>query len=154
MIYDEIADTLLRAGIPVNTKGFIYIHDALELMDKDPYYFSGKICALYAKIAKQNGASFAQVERGIRYAFEGALTRGDSKLAGHYLDPVNTQNSNELKVLFLRWKQEMQQTKEISCDNLSACREQIYNEILAEMKALASGIQQAVSNAASPPKAR
>lgn len=46
----------------------------------------------------------------------------------------------------------MQQTKEISCDNLSACREQIYNEILAEMKALASGIQQAVSNAASPPK--
>lgn len=52
MIYDEIADTLLRAGIPVNTKGFIYIHDALELMDKDPYYFSGKICALYAKIAK------------------------------------------------------------------------------------------------------
>ena len=40
MIYDEIADTLLRAGIPVNTKGFIYIHDALELMDKDPYYFS------------------------------------------------------------------------------------------------------------------
>ena len=73
MIYDEIADTLLRAGIPVNTKGFIYIHDALELMDKDPYYFSGKICALYAKIAKQNGASFAQVERGIRYAFEAGI---------------------------------------------------------------------------------
>ena len=109
MIYDEIADTLLRAGIPVNTKGFIYIHDALELMDKDPYYFSGKICALYAKIAKQNGASFAQVERGIRYAFEGALTRGDSKLAGHYLDPVNTQSSNQLKVLFLRWKQDSHQ---------------------------------------------
>lgn len=39
MIYDEIADTLLRAGIPVNTKGFIYIHDALELMDKDPTIF-------------------------------------------------------------------------------------------------------------------
>ena len=83
MIYDEIADTLLRAGIPVNTKGFIYIHDALELMDKDPYYFSGKICALYAKIAKQNGASFAQVERGRRYAFEGALTRGDCIFAVH-----------------------------------------------------------------------
>ena len=63
MIYDEIADTLLRAGIPVNTKGFIYIHDALELMDKDPYYFSGKICALYAKIAKQNGLQ-------IKYVFD------------------------------------------------------------------------------------
>ena len=93
------------------------------------------------------------MERAIRYAFKGALTHGDPKSVEHYLDPVNTQNSNELKVLFLRWKQEMQQTKEISCDNLSACREQIYNEILAEMKALASGIQQTVSNAASPPKA-
>lgn len=129
MIHDEITDVLLRARIPASTKGFIYIHDALEIMDKDSYYFSGKVCALYTKIAKQHGASFSQV------------------------DPVNTQNSNELKVLFLRWKQEMQQTKEISCDNLSACREQIYNEILAEMKALASGIQQAVSNAAPPPKA-
>ena len=29
MIYDEIADTLLRAGIPVNTKGFIYIFTML-----------------------------------------------------------------------------------------------------------------------------
>lgn len=70
--------------------------------------------------------------------------------------PFNTQNSNELKVLFLRWKQEAQeahQTQKISCNNLSACRAQIYNEILAEMKALASGIQQAVSSATSRQKA-
>ena len=149
MIYDEIADTLLRAGIPVNTKGFIYIHDALELMDKDPYYFSGKICALYAKIVKQNGASFAQVERGIRYAFEGALTRGDSKLAGHYLDPVNTQSSNQLKVLFLRWKQDSHQRETALCNNMSVCRAEIYNEILAEMKVLTSTIRQAALSAVS-----
>ena len=140
MIYDEIADTLLRAGIPVNTKGFIYIHDALELMDKDPYYFSGKICALYAKIAKQNGASFAQVERGIR---------GDSKLAGHYLDPVNTQSSNQLKVLFLRWKQDSHQRETALCNNMSVCRAEIYNEILAEMKVLTSTIRQAALSAVS-----
>ena len=138
MIYDEIADTLLRAGIPVNTKGFIYIHDALELMDKDPYYFSGKICALYAKIA-----------RGIRYAFEGALTRGDSKLAGHYLDPVNTQSSNQLKVLFLRWKQDSHQRETALCNNMSVCRAEIYNEILAEMKVLTSTIRQAALSAVS-----
>lgn len=117
MIHDEITDVLLRARIPASTKGFTYIHDALEIMDKDSYYFSGKVCALYTKIAKQHGASFSQVERAIRYAFKGALTHGDPKSVEHYLDPVNTQNSNELKVLFLRWKQEMQQTKEISCDN-------------------------------------
>ena len=40
MLQNEIVDILLRAGIPANTKGFTYIHDALELMDKDSYYFS------------------------------------------------------------------------------------------------------------------
>ena len=75
MIHDEITDVLLRARIPASTKGFIYIHDALEIMDKDSYYFSGKVCALYTKIAKQHGASFSQVERAIRYAFKGAGIR-------------------------------------------------------------------------------
>lgn len=74
MIHDEITDVLLRARIPASTKGFIYIHDALEIMDKDSYYFSGKVCALYTKIAKQHGASFSQVERAIRYAFKGACS--------------------------------------------------------------------------------
>ena len=60
MMQDEIVDILLRAGIPASTKGFTYIHDALELMDRDSYYFSGKVCALYAKIAKQNGANSSQ----------------------------------------------------------------------------------------------
>ena len=93
MIHDEITDVLLRARIPASTKGFIYIHDALEIMDKDSYYFSGKVCALYTKIAKQHGASFSQVERAIRYAFKGALTHGDPKSVEHYLDPVNPMNS-------------------------------------------------------------
>ena len=35
MIHDEITDVLLRARIPASTKGFIYIHDALEIMDKN-----------------------------------------------------------------------------------------------------------------------
>ena len=152
MMHNEIVDILLRAGIPASTKGFIYIHDALELMDKDSYYFSGKICALYAKIAKQNGANSAQVERAIRYAFEGALTRGNLESVGHYLDPVNTRNSNELRVLFLRWKQGTLQTEENSYDTISesAYRAQIYGEILAEMNALTSKIRQAASDVRSP----
>ena len=152
MMHNEIVDILLRAGIPASTKGFIYIHDALELMDKDSYYFSGKICALYAKIAQQNGANFAQVERAIRYAFEGALTRGNLESVGHYLDPVNTRNSNELRVLFLRWKQGTLQTEENSYDTISesAYRAQIYGEILAEMNALTSKIRQAASDVRSP----
>ena len=146
MMQDEIVDILLRAGIPASTKGFTYIHDALELMDRDSYYFSGKVCALYAKIAKQNGANSSQVERAIRYAFEEALTRGNLESVEHYLDPINTRNSNELKVLFLRWKQETRQTEKFSYDTISAYRAQIYNEILDEINALTSKLRQAASN--------
>ena len=149
MIHDEITDVLLRARIPASPKGFIYIHDALEIMDKDSYYFSGKVCALYTKIAKQHGASFSQVERAIRYAFKGALTHGDPKSVEHYLDPVNTQSSNQLKVLFLRWKQDSHQRETALCNNMSVCRAEIYNEILAEMKVLTSTIRQAALSAVS-----
>lgn len=39
MIHDEITDVLLRARIPASTKGFIYIHDALEINIKIPTIF-------------------------------------------------------------------------------------------------------------------
>lgn len=87
MIHDEITDVLLRARIPASTKGFIYIHDALEIMDKDSYYFSGKVCALYTKIAKQHGASFSQVERAIRYAFKGGSDARGSEVSGALSGP-------------------------------------------------------------------
>ena len=84
--------------------------------------------------------------RGKRYAFEEALTRGNLESVEHYLDPINTRNSNELKVLFLRWKQETRQTEKFSYDTISAYRAQIYNEILDEMNALTSKLRQAASN--------
>ena len=87
MLQNEIVDILFRAGIPANTKGFTYIHDALELMDKDSYYFSGKVCVLYAKIAKQNGATPGQVERAIRYAFEGGSDARGSGVGGAVSGP-------------------------------------------------------------------
>lgn len=49
---DDVIDILLRLGIPAGSKGFCYIHDAMELLDEDPYYISGKIGCLYGKIAK------------------------------------------------------------------------------------------------------
>lgn len=82
MIHDEITDVLLRARIPASTKGFIYIHDALEIMDKDSYYFSGKVCALYTKIAKQHGASFSQVERAIRWCSDARGSEVSGALSG------------------------------------------------------------------------
>lgn len=43
---DEIVEILLHAGIPAGVKGFTYIHDALDLLDTDPYYITGKVSAL------------------------------------------------------------------------------------------------------------
>ena len=149
MMHDEIVDILLRVGIPAGAKGFSYIHDALDLMDRDPYYFSGKVCALYAKVAKQHGANAAQVERAMRYAFEGALSKGRPELVAYYLDPINTQNSNQLKTLFLRWKQEAHQSAPpAASDDISetAYRAQIYQEVLVEISSLLSQLQHAPSS--------
>ena len=52
MMRDEIVEILLHAGIPAGVKGFTYIHDALDLLDTDPYYITGKVSALYESVAR------------------------------------------------------------------------------------------------------
>ena len=76
----DIVDILLKVGIPANVKGFTYIHDAMELFDSNPYYSSGKICALYADIAKKRCTSPSSVERAIRHAFETATSKGNREM--------------------------------------------------------------------------
>lgn len=97
MMRDEIVEILLHAGIPAGVKGFTYIHDALDLLDTDPYYITGKVSALYESVAKMNQTTAAQVERAMRHAFETALTRGQAEQIERYLDPSNGQNSNQIK---------------------------------------------------------
>lgn len=101
----EIVDVLLEIGIPANVKGFTYIHDAMDLFDTDAYYSSGKICSLYAAIAKKRNTKPSSVDRAIRHAFETAISKGNRESVEYYLDVVNTQNSNLLRTLFLRMKQ-------------------------------------------------
>ena len=125
----EIVDVLLEIGIPANVKGFTYIHDAMDLFDTDAYYSSGKICSLYAAIAKKRNTKPSSVDRAIRESVE------------YYLDVVNTQNSNLLRTLFLRMKQgENHKTfsaiPEAKCD-FEHCiyREQLYQEALEKVSA-------------------
>lgn len=101
---NDIVDILLEIGIPAGVKGFTYIYDALELFDTDTYYSNGKICSLYADIAKKRGTTASSVERAIRHAFETATTKGNREVVEQYLDLVNTQNSNLLRTLYLRLK--------------------------------------------------
>lgn len=103
---DNVVNVLLEIGIPASVKGFTYIHDAMDFFDEDPYYSDGKICALYAAIAKKRGTTQSRVERAIRHAFERAVTRGNHEMVQKYLDFDNTQNSNLLRTLHLRLKQD------------------------------------------------
>lgn len=125
-------DVLLRMGMPASVKGFTYICDALELFDTDPYYPDGKICSLYADIAKRNNTTASRVERAIRHAFETALAKGNQEILGKYLDTANTQNSNLLRSLYFRLKLENRRAaRKTQCSSeASAIKKQIYQEAM------------------------
>lgn len=108
---DEVIDVLLKIGIPAGMRGFTYICDAMEMFDKDPYYENGKICILYYEIAKKHDSTQARVERAIRHAFETATTKGNLDMVEKYLTLTNTQNSNLLKTLYIRIKQEQRKNQ-------------------------------------------
>ena len=130
MFRDEVMEVLLKIGVPANIKGFVYICDALQLFNEDPYYSDGKICTLYYKIAKQHDTTPSRVERAIRHAFETALTKGNVSMVEKYLDLNNTQNSCQMKKLYFRIKQEERlQQQQCRC-NVKECeiRQQIYME--------------------------
>ena len=103
---DKVIDVLLDVGVPAGVKGFSYICDAIEIFDTDPYYEDGKMSAQYIDIAKKNDTTSSSVERAIRHAFDTAIMKGNQDMVNKYLDTVNTQNSNLLKTLYLRLKQE------------------------------------------------
>ncbi len=137
----DVVDILLEVGIPASVKGFTYIRDAIELFDSDPYYSSGKICALYADIAKKRCTSPSIVERAIRHAFETATSKGNREMVKRYLDLVNTQNSNLLRTLYLRLKQNeekdaMPEILTTKCD-IEHCiyKQQLYQEVLEKIAA-------------------
>lgn len=117
---DEVIDVLLKIGIPAGMRGFTYICDAMEMFDKDPYYENGKICILYYEIAKKHDSTQARVERAIRHAFETATTKGNLDMVERYLTLTNTQNSNLLKTLYIRIKQEQRKNQTAATGTISA----------------------------------
>lgn len=128
-------DILLSIGIPAGVKGFNYICDAMEIFDSDPYYADGKICALYHDIAQKHNTTSSRVERAMRHAFETALLKGVPEKVDYYLDQVNTQNSNLLRTLYIRIKQDQQRKIEehqepICTSENCAIRQQIYQEVI------------------------
>lgn len=125
-------DVLLKMGMPARIKGVTYICDAVELFDTDPYYPDGKICSLYSEIASRHGTTATSVERAIRHAFETTLAKGEPEILAQYLDITNTQNSNLLRSLYFRIKQENRKCPSVVACDTTRCvlKEQLKPEII------------------------
>ena len=61
----KIQDTLLELGVTPNLKGFNYICDAVEMINKEGRI---KVTYIYDKIARDNNEKTMRVERAIRHA--------------------------------------------------------------------------------------
>ena len=61
----KIQDVLLKLGVTPNLKGFNYICDAVEMINKEGRI---KVTYIYGKIARDNNENMMRVERAIRHA--------------------------------------------------------------------------------------
>ena len=61
----KIQDVLLKLGVTPNLKGFDYICDAVEMINKEGRL---KVTYIYDKIARDNNEKTMRVERAIRHA--------------------------------------------------------------------------------------
>lgn len=102
----KIEDVLLAIGIPAGTKGFIYIADAVEIINKRGVNI-GITKELYPSVAKRNKTTWTRVERNIRHAFETARNlRSNYEIVDHYIGFSNCKNSASLKQLYMMLKRE------------------------------------------------
>ena len=104
MMKDRAKDVLIKMGMPASILGFKYITDAMELFDLGLEDI--KIMALYDEIGKKNNTTGSRVERAIRHSFESLIVKGQHDVIKKYLSFDNITNSNMLKLLYYRLKQE------------------------------------------------
>lgn len=109
---EKIENTLINMGVPTGIKGFNYIADAVEYIDKHGTDFS-ITKELYPEIAKRRNATASRVERAIRHAFEIARSeKGDYETAGKYIGFMHCSSFNSLSMLHKKIKQECTEVKE------------------------------------------
>ncbi len=76
----QIIKTLLKLGIPANTKGFHYIKTAVLLGIENPIGMTSMSKILYPAIAElYHVNSTASIERAMRYAISISCVKGDSQ---------------------------------------------------------------------------
>lgn len=108
---DKVEDVLFAIGIPANVKGFKYIIDAMEIIERDGCTVS-ITGVLYPEVADMNRTTPSRVERAMRHAFETANSeRGDYEVFEKYIGHINTNNGAALTSLYKRIKREEEEEK-------------------------------------------
>ncbi len=84
---DKISSFLIEIGVPADSKGFDYLHDAIEIVMGNSEY-RHKTIELYKTIADKYNENYYAVERCIRHAISCCYKRGDKnrmkKIFGDY----------------------------------------------------------------------
>lgn len=104
---NKAINALLELGIPANTKGFLYITDAMEIIgeNKELQY---KTYRLYEEIAKRyEGVTVSKVERAIRHAFSEVTSYKNVEAVEKWLTlSGRMSNGNLLAILYIRLNKE------------------------------------------------
>lgn len=81
---NDVAEQLIKLGVPTHIKGYDYIKDAIMLSLKDKDMLRNITKALYPDIAKHYNTTPLRVERAIRHAIEVTWLRGASDILNEY----------------------------------------------------------------------
>ena len=106
---NKAINALLELGIPANTKGFLYITDAMEAIDENEG-LQYKTYQLYEEIAKKyGGVTASKVERAIRHAFSEVTAYKNVEAVEKWLTlSGRMSNGNLLAILYIRLNREVE----------------------------------------------
>lgn len=100
---NNVEDVLFAMGIPASHRGFDYIVDAMEVIEKEGCTVSATK-ALYPAIAKRNKTTESAVEAAIRHDLEYVRKNGNQEVFEKYIGSTNRTNTPALASLYRRIK--------------------------------------------------
>lgn len=110
---NRVEDVLFAMGIPANHRGFDYIMDAMEVIEKEGCNVSATK-ALYPAIAKRRKVTVSSVEAAIRHDLEYVRNNGSHDVFEKYIGSVNRTNAPALASLYRHIKREEESGRMVS----------------------------------------
>lgn len=110
---NRVEDALFDMGVPANHRGFDYIVDAMEVIEKEGCTVSATN-VLYPAIAKKNKTTPSKVERAIRYTLEYVRNNGSHEVFEKYIGFANHTNTPALVSLYRHLKREEENSRMVA----------------------------------------